>query len=648
MNSNEIRAAVVDALGQRSRPVDGLAAELAALGIDPAIDPEELEELLEHDPAFTHTTAGWFYVPAMVDGVAWTVPVDSDRAADDHLQVEPWLAPIAWWLVSEDIELVDRTGHDGSLDMHSEWDDEAWAEGDVLCGPDGWLTELAGGTAAFSVRDRRVQLTPCPETPVPSPGQLEAVRTAFNRVVQQPDADATFDGRPVDRRFVSISTVMSEALAAARSTFVDAPVPMLPQLIEEAGLEVDRGWVAAAGFDWQTLRQWQATNRLVLLHDLDQQQAELAASLVGAALLAADGDPDALGTSDAERRGAAELLGAALDIGPVAEAFWGDLDRRRELDAVEPFAAALALHRDPEASIGTTWLQARTVERAGDGAKAAAILDRHLTPTVSHRPALIDLAAYAADRSDLTTAHRLITRARASLGHDRHLGEQGERLAEEVNGYRTLQPRKLARRNDPCPCGSGRKYKACHAGRDELPIEHRAAWLFEKAVRYLLATDPDLPWVIAQSIVVDPDDTAAVEVWFDSPIVADIALHEGGWLGAFAAARHGLLPADEAELVEAWLEVDRGLFEIQAVHGGTVELYDVNRDESCRVENVHRAVDLGRGLLLGRPLPVGQTLRAFSGFLPVPFALARAVSDALDEGTPTAVADTIGEVVAFA
>jgi hypothetical protein len=36
-------------------------------------------------------------------------------------------------------------------------------------------------------------------------------------------------------------------------------------------------------------------------------------------------------------------------------------------------------------------------------------------------------------------------------------------------------------RNDPCWCGSGRKYKVCHLHREQLPLAERAAWLYQKA-----------------------------------------------------------------------------------------------------------------------------------------------------------------------
>ena len=47
------------------------------------------------------------------------------------------------------------------------------------------------------------------------------------------------------------------------------------------------------------------------------------------------------------------------------------------------------------------------------------------------------------------------------------------------------QPRPMARRNERCPCGSGRKYKVCHLGRELHPIGDRSLWLYHKMVRFV-------------------------------------------------------------------------------------------------------------------------------------------------------------------
>ena len=54
-------------------------------------------------------------------------------------------------------------------------------------------------------------------------------------------------------------------------------------------------------------------------------------------------------------------------------------------------------------------------------------------------------------------------------------------LVELLTRYRA-EPRRDLGRNQPCWCGSGRKYKKCHLGREQLPLAERAGWLYAKAV----------------------------------------------------------------------------------------------------------------------------------------------------------------------
>ncbi len=53
-------------------------------------------------------------------------------------------------------------------------------------------------------------------------------------------------------------------------------------------------------------------------------------------------------------------------------------------------------------------------------------------------------------------------------------------LVELLEHFRPT-PRPGLGRNDRCWCGSGRKYKVCHLHREQLPLEERAARLYQKA-----------------------------------------------------------------------------------------------------------------------------------------------------------------------
>lgn len=138
-------------------------------------------------------------------------------------------------------------------------------------------------------------------------------------------------------------------------------------------------------------------------------------------------------------------------------------------------------------------------------------------------------------------------------------------------------------RNDPCWCGSGRKFKLCHQGANDLPaLPDRVGWLCRKAALWIehsvgearsLLTDLAIAYVTG-----DPDADAAdaldnndkhtqmqFQAAFADPLLFDAALHEGGLFLRFLAERGDLLPDDERLLATAWLTVDRSVHEVLSV-----------------------------------------------------------------------------------
>ena len=199
-------------------------------------------------------------------------------------------------------------------------------------------------------------------------------------------------------------------------------------------------------------------------------------------VIAADGEPVAV-----------DATADALDDGDVAAAMWSELGRRgATLDDLTRFAGVLPV--TDATSIGAVWLRARLLDGSGDTTAAVDMLEAAVDGRCGHRPALVDLAGFRADRGDAVGALRLLTQA--GIGppdaddDDDESRSDAELLWDEVEGFATHRPRPTARRNDPCPCGSGRKYKACHLGRETHSLDDRAGWLFLKAQRFLRQPPP--------------------------------------------------------------------------------------------------------------------------------------------------------------
>jgi hypothetical protein len=141
------------------------------------------------------------------------------------------------------------------------------------------------------------------------------------------------------------------------------------------------------------------------------------------------------------------------------------------------------------------------------------------------------LAHYACDRGDVEHGLALLRRAQVTPGHP---------LLTLLHG---LQPQKRTDlgRNDKCWCGSGRKYKACHLHREQLPLEERAYWLHLKSTVALYDNPQFAEQVVEAAKILEgrPNAPQAEDI---HPLAPDLVLFEGGAFDEFVARRGYLLP----------------------------------------------------------------------------------------------------------
>jgi hypothetical protein len=301
--------------------------------------------------------------------------------------------------------------------------------------------------------------------------------------------------------------------------------------------------------------------------------------------------------------------------------------------------------------VGVHWLAGRALDLAGDGLAAEAELRAAVALDPDHPLAGTALAAFAADRGDAALAVRLLRRAGVTGDGDADDDiefDAGAELLEEVAGFTRARPSRAAGRNDPCPCGSGRKYKVCHLGRERAPLADRASWLYAKARRYLRDNRfRPLVLEVAQTIEEASGRSAGFLLHLvDSELTADLVLCEAGVFEDFVRERHELLPDDEALLAASWQLVERSLFEVEGLRHDELDLRDLRTGDRITVSNVTPSDRTTIGTrLLGRPLPVEGAWRALSGFIPVG-ALVDEVLDVLDDPDPFVVADLTGRLLA--
>ena len=491
-------------------------------------------------------------------------------------------------------------------ELSVEWEgrDQVW-----WVGPTGWLEPYAEG-ALLGVAvgpDGLVTLDTLAIAPSTDPVLVARLRTVYDDEVDEP-------GLPVTAEDLVLGLQLAD-----QATFAEPQLP-LSELCQAAGLERRGHEVAHDEEIWANARQ---AYRIWQVMDLLDSRADQDASL--AALSAAeenDTDPDRLCTV---LRGLRDP--DVLDV--VADLLLGLDDDPELVERTREFSERLIEVAAKPAEVAVArWLAAVAAERHGEPQVAEAHLHLAVEADPLWAPALDRLAWYASDRGDAPAAVQLWRR----LGVDRTLNPD----------LRTVEPFASARskvgRNEPCWCGSGRKYKHCHLGEVErVPLPDRVGWLCRKAGAYLERRGgaPGVDVVeLAHERAADPDDPDSVAEALQDPLVVDVALCEGGWFERFLADRGSLLPEDEALLAAAWTLVPRTLYEvIEARAGVGLTLQDLGAGEQIEVREQTFSRMATSGLVFcARAVPDGETHQLIGGLIPVTPGTETEVLRRCDEG----------------
>ena len=541
----ETERAVLDLLA-RLQPTswEALRKELAKDRM--IIDGERLRRsLLAHEELFEFPDESIGHIPTLTEGMVLTHVLTAEElglgALDAGADLDAWAG-----IVDDGQPLasggVIRVGY--AVSGRAMPGDA----GAAMFGPDGWLDGFAEGDVIALRRDGGafvVEKASYPDDVEDDESYSHEVLAMMRaaRAAAEDDADygdPSFPG--ASGAEIVFRTRLAEPGAFTR------PLPPMSGLLEAVGLEVVRGYVGLPGTPWFGEPEW-----------FDERQREVwrdwCTTLAALRRAGSAPDDEALATLAVGLREAGIVGFAAMDI-PYDDAV-DRLSRAMETAAAGP-AVAVPLY-----------LRARVAEAAGDGAAWLDLLERAVGADSTLRDALGDLADLRAVAGDAREAKRLYALA----------GADG--LADEVSALRPfLDPPAGPGRNKPCSCGSGKKYKLCHGRTDRHPLGDRAAWLWQKIATFAQrpANREDLlEWgsLLSGS---DPHERAAVAKAMSDPTTLDFAVYDGGLLRDFLAVLGALLPADERELAEAWLDVRT------PADGGTVD----ERHRGCRTGPAHR------------------------------------------------------------
>ncbi|MGH3784066.1 MAG: YecA family protein [Pseudonocardiaceae bacterium] len=213
-----------------------------------------------------------------------------------------------------------------------------------------------------------------------------------------------------------------------------------------------------------------------------------------------------------------------------------------QCEVVQTHLAALrAQARSREEKAAVALIAARAAEGTGDSANACDVLDEALTLRPGLEPALHDAAQYAAARGDYVTADRYLRRSEIPSPLRPGLSEAIAATPPDVG------------RNNPCPCGSGRKYKAC-CRLDAVPALSARAQLVYALLGTYAERAPGLKMITP--LIERTEDTQRYAMF-----LLDLALFQGGLVEKFRAARGHWLRPDERQLIEDWQRIPVTLYE---------------------------------------------------------------------------------------
>lgn len=517
-------------------------------------------------------------------------------------------------------------------------------------GPEGWLAGFEpGDLLAFTVAldndgsdgiddemvEATVTITVVADEPPVADDVVGFVRAGYEELVAEP-------GLPVD------GSELAWWLLFHHPGLFDAAQPPLRELCAAAGLEQRAGRVAHSEDIW---RNDLAHRRF---HAVSEQVSDSHWRLILARAVRVLDDPDA--TVDEVRSVLGECADPeALDVlADVLFDHWLDVSdsfERGRTDApgrlFELVERAVDVARRPRETAVAEYLACVLHERAGAAETAEMHLQRAGDAYPSLGPVVERLGWYRFDRGD----------ARGAMRWWRTLDELPD-AARTIEPFLTPSNRgpRLGR-NDPCWCGSGRKFKRCHQDATDLPaLPDRVGWLYRKALLWLEHSTGETRDLVTELITArvtgDPDTDASGLAGLDDdtlvdllgaasadPIVFDAALHEGGLFTLFLHERGALLPEDEQLLAASWRTVDRSVHEVLAVDPGTgMTLRDLATGDvvDVRERTASREVAIGERYC-ARVVPDGTTHQIIGGVFPVQTGHEATVLDLCEEGDPVAL-----------
>lgn len=424
-------------------------------------------------------------------------------------------------------------------------------DSDRLIGPDGWLDGFGPGDLVAFRRAHGVATLSLVAEPGDDQRELDALRTMVARFI--PDGSGE-----------EASILVTEALARDASLFRE-PVRPVRELFADLGL-------APRGVEWGRAGTRRTTRAEALTGGRDVHRVawgldrccERAVDLVLAALPVPDAERDHQALADALGHGA--VFAALPDEADV------------DLDALGSLAAAVRTTTTGSSSAGVIALQAMLALRNGEPNEALALFRTALDADDGLETARDLLAELLIDAGDLAGAQRVVD-------HRDFVGEAPALVESIVRARR--KRRVTVGRNEPCPCGSGRKFKQCHGRANAEPetpaLRDRMVEVLLRLAHYTRNPRFARDRVRADSLLTRGSGPETTRSLRRSLFVTDVLLFEDGAAAEFLRERGAILPADERAAIDALVAAERRLWLVVDVTADEVTVQDPRTDDAYRV-----------------------------------------------------------------
>ncbi len=529
-----------------------LAADAIAAGAEPAT---HLDDVLIDSGLFLVLGDDVRRLDVLLDSAVFSHRLSLEEVEADSISMIPDLMVLDW---DNSDSFSTPTGDQVVV--------EQLEEIPLLIGPSGWLGGFGTGDVVVVRRERGV-LTVEPAETFDDPAPVVALMRE------------TFDLASQGQATVPVEDVVLTLLATTGDAF---RVPTLPigDLIASAELATYRGLIGEAGTDFgraggEPLDE--VVGPIAQRWGMDECCVDALFEVI-----------DATGTPVTDARRICELLGhSAVALG------FRDWLRHKGLLGDEQLAAWLddVVEGAGRRAAPALVVRAALHEAAHDVLAAERDLENAHAFDRDFAAASFELATYLIMRSEYHRAVTMLNR----------VGGEGSAIAE-LFGDAQMDAGDTGR-NDPCPCGSGRKFKQCHLGKPLTTPEASVQSLMAKLRMFVTNPASGEEFAMLTLIAAGGSQERLLGL-FDDPILQEVSMFEGEGLSNFLSTMGPLLAEQEREVLSRWADSNLTILEVvesSVTGGGTVVDTLSGERVSIRGQTLP-SVDAPGALLAGRLL----------------------------------------------